>query len=70
MLQAVTIDLNKGKRDDSLFHVGHTMSRGGANIVDIDLVLKLLAKHCKPRFPEKDVDIKIKSILDPWFVYR
>lgn len=64
VLQAVTIDLNKGKRDDSLFHIGSTMSRGGAKIGDVNLVLKLLAKHCKPPFPEKEVDIKIKSILD------
>ncbi len=63
-LHSVTINFEKGHRDDSLFHIGHTMIKGGASKLDTEIVLNLLAKQCKPPFPTNEISVKIKSILD------
>ena len=63
-LQSVTLSFEEGKRDESLFHVAHTMSKGGASPGDVSLVLNLLANQCNPPFPKSEVEIKIKSVLE------
>lgn len=63
VLQSVTINLNKGTRDDSLFHIAHTMMKGGASLKDIEIVLTLVSERCKPPFPKDEMFAKIESVL-------
>jgi hypothetical protein len=58
------INLNKGTRDQSLFHVANLLTKGGAKKEETLLVLNLLAKHCNPPFPEKEIVTKCHSALE------
>jgi hypothetical protein len=64
VLQPVTLSFDQGQRDQSIFHVAHTMSKGGAHPDEIKKVLEILALQCKPPYPKKDIDAKIKSVLE------
>ena len=64
LLQSVTINLNKGTRDDSLFHIAHTMMKGGASAQDTEIVLNLIAERCRPAFPKSEIKAKISSVLE------
>jgi len=53
----------EGRRDEDLFHVCHTMLKGGAKEETALQVLKILASNCNPPFPEKEIPAKIESAL-------
>lgn len=62
--QSVTINLNSGGRDQSLFHIANLLAKGGADREEILIVLNLLAKQCNPPFPENEIVIKCDSALE------
>ena len=64
LLQPVTLCLDEGQRDQSLFHVAHTMLKGGASPEETKKVLEILSLNCNPPFPKKEIEIKIKSALE------
>lgn len=53
----------EGRRDEDLFHVAHTMLKGGAKEETAFQVLKILARNCNPPFPENEILAKIESAL-------
>jgi len=54
---------HEGRRDEDLFHVAHTMLKGGAKEETALQVLKILARSCNPPFPENEISAKIESAL-------
>lgn len=64
VLHPVTFSLEKGARDETLFHVAHCLIKGGAEKELTYNILNLLADKCNPKFPEKEVLTKINSVLD------
>lgn len=58
------INLNKGTRDQSIFHVAHTMIKGGATKEETLIVLKLIAQNCNPPFPESEIVTKCHSAIE------
>ncbi len=57
------ISFEEGSRDEGLFHVAHTLQKGGMAEGNIRKVLNILAENCNPPFPEKEVEIKIQSVI-------
>jgi hypothetical protein len=55
--------LQKGTRDDDLFHVANWLLKGGRGEAYVRQVLEILAKSCKPPFSEKELNDKISSAL-------
>lgn len=55
--------LTKGRRDADLFHVGNCLIKGGCRENISRQVLDILAKACKPPFPENEAQAKIDSVL-------
>lgn len=55
--------LTLGRRDDDLFHVGNCLIKGGCEPDRALQILEILANNCDPPFPEKEVQIKIKSVI-------
>lgn len=64
LLQPAIIRLTEGSRDESLFHIAHTMIKGGATPQDTEIVLNIIAENCKPPFPKSEIQAKIKSCLE------
>jgi hypothetical protein len=64
VLHSVTFSLDKGSRDETLYHIAHCLFKGGASAEDTRNVLNILADRCNPRFPEREIESKIKSVLD------
>lgn len=64
VLQSVTFNLNKGYRDQTLFHVAHCLIKGGASKHDTLNVLELIAKQCNPPFPKNEIVTKCNSAID------
>ena len=64
MLNSVTFNLNKGYRDQTLFHVAHCLIKGGANPEETRNVLDILAEQCNPKFPKTEIVTKINSVLE------
>jgi len=66
-LQVVTNSYKQilqGKRDDALFHIANHLIKGKMPIDEVREVLAIIALHgCKPPFPLKEVDEKIKSLF-------
>ena len=58
------VDLKKGGRDQSIFHIANCLVKGGMNHVDIEQVLRIIGKNCEPPFDENEISIKIKSATD------
>ena len=51
-------------RDETIFHVGHCLERGGMPIGEIYEILRLIGIHgCVEPFPKKEIDAKINSIM-------
>ena len=57
------ISFTEGQRDESLFHVANSLTRGGMSLPDIRKVLNMLAENCKPPFDKKEIEIKIQSAI-------
>ncbi|MDD5007479.1 MAG: bifunctional DNA primase/polymerase [Syntrophorhabdaceae bacterium] len=62
-LQNVTISLDEGCRDESIFHVANCLIKGGMTEGNARYILGILADSCNPSFPEKEVLIKIQSAI-------
>ncbi len=50
-------------RDDTLFHVANSLYRSGMPEENVRQVIERLAFSCNPPFPEKELEIKLKSVL-------
>ena len=58
------IKLDRGHRDNTLFHIANCLVKGGMPFVEAQQLLSLIAsKLCNPPFPEKDIPAKIESAL-------
>jgi hypothetical protein len=64
LLHSVTFNLNKGYRDQTLFHIAHCLIKGGASKQDALNVLELIAKQCNPPFPINEIVTKCNSAID------
>lgn len=53
----------QGRRDDDLFHAATCLVKGGGEIPFIQQTLDLVARNCKPPFPENEIKTKIDSAL-------
>jgi hypothetical protein len=53
----------EGRRDEDLFHVANCLIKGGCEIEIASQVLNILGDNCSPKFPEKEIAEKIKSVL-------
>lgn len=59
-----TTKIETGKRDESIFHVGNCLVKGGMSESDIQYILGLIGRYgCQEPFPEDQIDIKIKSAM-------
>jgi len=58
------LSFDKGSRDDTLFHVANCLVKGGMPVPEIEQILSLISsKVCNPPFPEKEIQIKVKSAV-------
>lgn len=57
------IMLQKGTRDEDLFHVANCLIKGRMEPDNVQQVLEILARSCNPPFSEKEVKIKVDSAL-------
>lgn len=57
------ISLEKGSRDDSLFHIANCLYKGGMDSDNIMKCLSIFGSCCKPPFPENELKAKISSVL-------
>jgi len=64
LLNSVNFNLNKGYRDQTLFHIAHCLIKGGASKQDAHNVLNILADRCNPKFPQNEILTKINSVLE------
>lgn len=60
---SVVIDLQKGGRDEALFHLAHHLVKGGMPVANIQKYMLFFGAHCTPPFPEKEIHTKIESAL-------
>ncbi len=58
-----TLNFEQGHRDDTLFHIAHSLIKGGMTPDNALICLKVIALQCNPPFPEKEVQAKIESVL-------
>ena len=55
--------IQKGYRDDTLFHIGYCLAKGFMPIEEVEQYLLLIGKHCcEPPFDIRDTKIKVDSI--------
>ena len=52
---------DKGNRDETIFHVAHSMLKGGSKEEVVWEVTKIIANNCNPPFPESEAKIKFDS---------
>jgi hypothetical protein len=55
--------MEKGQRDEQLFHLANCLVKGGMPEVNIRKYLHFFASNCNPPFSEKETELKIKSAL-------
>ena len=66
LLHSVTkrdILLQRGTRDEDLFHIANCLIKGRMDAENARQVLEILARNCNPPFSEKEVKIKVESAL-------
>lgn len=59
----VTISLDQGHRDNTLFHIANCLLKGGMPGSEAEAVLGQLALSCTPPYPLADIPYKISSVL-------
>ena len=59
----VTLSFDEGSRDNSLFHVAHSLIKGGMAPVNALKCLEILASQCNPPFPTSEVKAKLDSAI-------
>ncbi len=62
--QSITKYFTEPGRDDDIFHLANAGIKGNANIEILTQALKIIARNCEPPFPEKDVEVKVRSAID------
>lgn len=63
--QLITGMIKEGSRDQSLFHIANHLYRGKMSVEEIESLLLLISERCcDPPMPEREVQAKIKSVLD------
>lgn len=55
--------LKEGRRDEDLFHIANCLIKGGCEVEVATEVLNILGNNCSPKFPEKEIQTKIQSVL-------
>jgi len=56
--------IQKGKRDDTLFHIANSLSKTRLPIEEVQYILRLIGLYCcEPAFPQKEIEAKIQSAL-------
>ncbi len=55
--------LTEGRRDNDLFHAANCLIKGGCENSYAEHILNILAKECKPPFPETEIRLKIDSVF-------
>jgi hypothetical protein len=58
------ISFEEPGRDDALFHLANYLVKSGMPIATIEKYLSFIGVNCNPPYPEKELQIKIKSALD------
>lgn len=61
---APAVNLSKGYRDQTIFHLAHHLVKSGMPKENISDYLRVVAGCCEPPFPLEDVQGKINSALD------
>ena len=56
--------LQKGSRDDDLFHLANHLVKGRMPIASIRKYMRFFGSKCTPPFPPKEIDAKIQSAID------
>jgi hypothetical protein len=54
----------EGRRDEDLFSIANALIKGGCKTSIAMQAMRIIANSCNPPFPEKEIDIKIKSAMD------
>jgi hypothetical protein len=55
---------SEGRRDEDIFHVAHSMIKGGASQDDTTATVMMVAQKCKPPFPAVEALAKVRSAVD------
>jgi hypothetical protein len=59
----IELDFTEGHRDQTIFHIGNCLKKGGMSTENLIQMLHTIGKMCSPPFPEKEIEAKIESIL-------
>lgn len=57
--------ISEGVRDETLFHIANTVTKGGMSVEESEKFLRLINNNCfNPPLPEDQLSLKLKSALD------
>lgn len=59
----ITLSFDEGKRDESLFHVAHSLLKGGMSPANAMKCIEILARNCNPPFPMHEARAKLESAM-------
>jgi hypothetical protein len=63
LLQGVTFSLSEGSRSDELFKIGCALIDQHMTPADVLFLLKNLGLQCRPKFPEREIEAIMRSIM-------
>ena len=66
-VEDIDVAFTKGMRDETLFHISHTLVKGGMQPENVEKVLIQLAGSCVPPFPKREALIKVRSAVERAF---
>ena len=55
---------NIGNRDQTIFHVAHTLVKGGMELAETQEIVARIANSCSPPFPKTEAMTKVKSAVE------
>ena len=56
--------MTEGRRDNDLFHLAHSLIKGGMNPAEAAFYVSAAARACDPPFPEDEAISKVRSAVD------